>query len=330
MPEIKPYLSIVVPVYNEAGNLEVLYSKLVEVLTKLDFVYEIIFVDDGSADGTFEVVKNLNARNSSVRGYSFSRNFGHQTALFAGLTKSRGELVISMDGDMQHPPEMIPSLIEKYEQGYDIVNTRRVDAESTGWFKKLSSRWYYKILNVLSDVEIEPAAADFRLMNRKSVDALNSLPEAQRFTRGLVGWMGFKQAIIPYQAAARHSGTSKYTFFKMLRFGLDGILSFSVKPLRIAFYTGLFVSIAALFYAIYAVIQFFLGSTVEGWTSILVSVLFIGGVTLLSLGVIGEYIARIFNEVRRRPMYFFKDQVGEATTNNELKEIKTESESSKL
>ena len=307
----EPQLSIVVPVYNEAANLEVLFASLHAVLEEGGYNYEVIFIDDGSTDGTFEVVKQLHERNAAVKGYSFSRNFGHQTALFAGLSKSTGEVVISMDGDMQHPPEFIPALLKKYEEGYDIVNTKRLDAESTGLFKKLSSRWYYKMLNALSDVPIEPAAADFRLMNRKSVEALNSLPETHRFTRGLVGWMGFKQAIIPYQAAPRHAGSSKYTFFKMLRFGLDGIVSFSVKPLRIAFYTGVMVSIAALLYAIYAIVQHILGSTVEGWTSILVSVLFIGGVTLLSLGVIGEYIARIFNEVRRRPMYFFKDQTNE-------------------
>ena len=307
----EPQLSIVVPVYNEAANLEVLFASLHAVLEEEGYNYEVIFIDDGSTDGTFEVVKQLHERNAAVKGYSFSRNFGHQTALFAGLSKSTGEVVISMDGDMQHPPEFIPALLKKYEEGYDIVNTKRLDAESTGLFKKLSSRWYYKMLNALSDVPIEPAAADFRLMNRKSVEALNSLPETHRFTRGLVGWMGFKQAIIPYQAAPRHAGSSKYTFFKMLRFGLDGIVSFSVKPLRIAFYTGVMVSIAALLYAIYAIVQHILGSTVEGWTSILVSVLFIGGVTLLSLGVIGEYIARIFNEVRRRPMYFFKDQTNE-------------------
>lgn len=304
-----PNLSIVVPVYNEAANLEVLYSALIAVLEETNRSYEVIFIDDGSSDKTFEVVRALNDKDSQVKGFSFSRNFGHQVALFAGLAQAKGEIVISMDGDMQHPPSMIPDLLAKYEEGYDIVNTKRIDAESTGLFKRLSSRWYYGMLNALSDVPIEPAAADFRLMNRKAVDALNSLPETHRFTRGLVGWMGFKQAILPYQAADRHAGASKYTFFKMLRFGLDGIVSFSVKPLRIAFYTGVLVSIAALIYAVYAIIQHFLGATVEGWTSILVSVLFIGGVTLLSLGVIGEYIARIFNEVRRRPMYFFKDKV---------------------
>lgn len=309
MSENQPQLSIVVPVFNEAANLEVLYSALIEVLVQTNRTYEVIFIDDGSSDQTFDVVRALNDKDSQVKGFSFSRNFGHQVALYAGLAQAKGDIVISMDGDMQHPPAMIPQLLDKYEEGYDIVNTKRIDASSTGLFKRLSSRWYYGMLNALSDVPIEPAAADFRLMNRKAVDALNRLPETHRFTRGLVGWMGFKQAIVSYQAADRHAGISKYTFFKMLRFGLDGIVSFSVKPLRIAFYTGVMVSVAALLYAVYAIIQHFLGATVEGWTSILVSVLFIGGVTLLSLGVIGEYIARIFNEVRRRPMYFFKDKV---------------------
>jgi len=311
LTEKKPDLSIVVPVYNEAENLGVLHASLKTVLKSIQLTHEIVFVDDGSTDGTFDVVRSLYEKDTTVRGFSFSRNFGHQVALFAGLGQAKGDIVISMDGDMQHPPALIPDLLKKYEEGFDIVNTKRIDSKSTGLFKRLSSRWYYGMLNALSDVPIEPAAADFRLMNRKAVDALNSLPETHRFTRGLVGWMGFEQAIIPYQAAERHAGASKYTFFKMLRFGLDGIVSFSVKPLRIAFYTGVIVSVAALLYAIYAIVQHFIGATVEGWTSILVSVLFIGGVTLLSLGVIGEYIARIFNEVRRRPMYFFKDQVGE-------------------
>ncbi len=311
MKDNKPDISIVVPVYNEAENLEVLHASLKTVLKSINLSHEIIFIDDGSRDSTFEVVRALHEKDTTVRGFSFSRNFGHQVALFAGLGQAKGDIVISMDGDMQHPPVLIPDLLKKYAEGFDIVNTKRIDAKSTGMFKRLSSRWYYGMLNALSDVPIEPAAADFRLMNRKAVDALNSLPETHRFTRGLVGWMGFEQAIIPYQAAERNAGASKYTFFKMLRFGLDGIVSFSVKPLRIAFYTGVIVSVAALLYAIYAIVQHFIGATVEGWTSILVSVLFIGGVTLLSLGVIGEYIARIFNEVRRRPMYFFKDQVGE-------------------
>lgn len=303
-------ISIVIPVFNEEENITFLYGVLKEVLEANFQEHEIIFADDGSKDATFAKIHTLNQKDPSVKGLSFSRNFGHQAALYAGLSKAKGDIVVTMDGDMQHPPEMIPMLYQKYLEGFDIVNTRRIDADDTGIIKKTTSKWYYKLINYLSDVPIEPAAADFRLMSNKAVKALNEMPERHRFTRGLVGWMGFKQAIVDYKAKERHAGTTKYTFSKMLRFGLDGIVSFSVKPLRIAFYIGLIVSMLSMIYAIFAIIQYVNGETVAGWTSILVSVLFLGGITLLSLGVIGEYIARIFNEVRRRPMYFIKDEIG--------------------
>ncbi len=303
-------ISIVIPVFNEEENITFLHGVLKEVLDENFEQYEIIFADDGSRDATFEKILALNQKDPFVKGLSFSRNFGHQAALFAGLSKAKGDIIVTMDGDMQHPPEMIPVLYQKYLEGYDIVNTRRLDADDTGIVKKITSKWYYKLINYLSDVPIEPAAADFRLMTNKAVQALNNMPERHRFTRGLVGWMGFKQAIVDYKAKKRHAGTTKYTFGKMLRFGLDGIVSFSVKPLRIAFYVGFIVSLLSMVYALFAIIKFLNDETVAGWTSILVSVLFLGGMTLLSLGVIGEYIARIFNEVRRRPMYFIKDEIG--------------------
>jgi len=303
-------ISIVIPVFNEEENITFLHGVLKEVLDANFENYEIIFADDGSRDSTFEKIQKLHESDPSVKGLSFSRNFGHQAALYAGLSKAKGDIVVTMDGDMQHPPEMIPVLYQKYQEGYDIVNTRRIDADETGAIKKITSKWYYKVINYLSDVPIEPAAADFRLMSKKAVHALNNMPERHRFTRGLVGWMGFNQAIIDYKAKKRHAGTTKYTFGKMIRFGIDGIVSFSVKPLRIAFYIGLIVSILSMIYALFAIIQYINNETVEGWTSILVSVLFLGGMTLLSLGVIGEYIARIFNEVRRRPMYFIKNEIG--------------------
>lgn len=303
-------ISVVIPVYNEEDNVTFLYSALKEVLEANFTDFEVIFSNDGSKDQTFQKIKELHQKDPRVKGITFSRNFGHQAALYAGLSKAKGAAVVSMDGDMQHPPSFIPELYKKYKEGFDIVNTRRIDAEDTGFVKKLTSKWYYKLINYLSDVPIEPAAADFRLMSLQAVHALNEMPERHRFTRGLVGWMGFKQTILDYKAQKRHAGSTKYTFLKMLSFGLDGIVSFSVKPLRIAFYTGFIVSIASLIYALFAIFNHISGETVPGWTSILVSVLFIGGVTLLCLGVIGEYIARIFNEVRRRPMYFIKEEVG--------------------
>lgn len=301
-------LSIVIPAYNEEQNVLPLYRELIAVLKNLDHDYEIIFADDGSKDNTFEEVKKLSSQDGKVSGISLSRNFGHQVAIMAGLQQSKGDIVVMMDADLQHPPEVIPHLIEEQKKGFDIVNTRRIDAKGTGAAKKTSSKFYYSILNKFSEIKIEPAAADFRLMTRKAVNAFLRFEERDRFTRGLVSWMGFRQCIIEYKASERLAGKSKYTVKKMFRFGMDGITSFSSKPLRISFYIGLIVFLIGIAYAVYAIIEHFTGSTVPGWTSMLVTVLLIGGFQLLSLGIIGEYIARIFNETKARPLYFIKDR----------------------
>ena len=303
-------ISVVIPVYNEAENLLILHEALHQVLSTLDTAFEIILVDDGSSDATFSIIKKLHLQHTQVKGLSFSKNFGHQIALFAGLQHSKGDIVITMDGDLQHPPSLIPTLLKKYREGYDIVNTRRKDEASVKYFKKWSSKLYYKLINYLSEVRIEPAAADFRLMNRKAVDAYLNIPERDRFTRGLISWMGFKQTIIDYQAEARAFGQSKFTLRKMLRFGLNGITSFSSRPLRLSFYIGSLISFSGFIYALYALYRFINGNTIEGWTSILMTLLIIGGAILINLGIIGEYIARIFNEVKARPLYFLKDQTG--------------------
>jgi polyisoprenyl-phosphate glycosyltransferase len=300
-------LSIIIPSYNEEPNVAALYGELHPVLDSIGLDYEIIFVDDGSSDNTFQEIKKLSASDKKVSGISLSRNFGHQVAIMAGLQQSKGSIVIMMDADLQHPPEIIPQLIEEHKKGFDIVNTRRLDPKGTGVAKKTTSRFFYGFLNQLSDVRIEPAAADFRLMTRKAVDAFIRFEERDRFTRGLISWMGFRQTIVEYTASARHAGKTKYTFGKMLRFGMDGITSFSSKPLRISFYSGFIFFIIGLAYAAYAIVRHFNGSTVAGWTSILVSVLIIGGFQLLSIGIVGEYIARIFNESKARPLYFIKD-----------------------
>ncbi len=301
-------LSIVVPCFNEGDNIEQLYYEITPVLKKINFLHEIIFVDDGSKDNTFQVIKNIAEKDKDVSGISLSRNFGHQVAIMAGLQYSKGDFVIMMDADLQHPPEIIPVLLEEQNKGFDIVNTKRIDPQSIGIVKKTTSKLFYSLINKLSDVRIEPSAADFRLMKRKAVDAFLQFEEKDRFTRGLISWMGFKQSIIEYNASPRFAGKSKYTFKKMFRFGMDGITSFSSKPLRISFYTGLIIFFIGLIYSFYAIVKNILGETVPGWTSILVSVLIIGGIQLLSLGVIGEYIARIFNEAKERPLYFIKEK----------------------
>ncbi len=304
-------LSVVVPCFNEENNIEVLYNLLVPVLESVSPNYEIIFVDDGSKDDTFQLIRKISTDNNNVSGISLSRNFGHQVAIMAGLQQSKGDIVVMMDADLQHPPEVIVKLIAESDKGFDIVNTKRIDSNDSGLFKKTSSRFFYRFINFLSDVKIEPAAADFRLMSRKAVDAFLQFEEKDRFTRGLISWMGFKQSVIEYHASSRFAGKSKYTLRKMMRFGMDGITSFSSKPLRISFYAGLAVFFFGFAYAVYAIIENVSGKTIPGWTSLLVTVLIIGGFQLLSLGIIGEYIARIFNQTKARPLYFIKDKTEE-------------------
>ena len=305
-----PHISLVIPAYNEADNLENLHRELIPVLEGLDKDFEILFVDDGSSDNSFEIIKRLNGQDHRVKGLSLSRNFGHQVALVAGLENASGEVVVMMDADFQHPPELIKALYNKYQEGYDIVNTRRVQTEGVLFFKRFTSWLYYKLINLLSDFRIEASSSDFRLMNRRAVEAFLQFQEKNRFNRGLISWMGFKQDVVEYRAPSRIHGRSKYTVRKMLSFGLDGVTSFSSKPLRISFYTGFLIFLAGIAYAIYVIVTYFKGLTIPGWTSTILIILLIGGFQLLSLGIIGEYIARIYNESKSRPIYFLKDKVG--------------------
>jgi len=300
-------ISVVVPAYNEEQNIAQIYPLIKSNLASISNNYEIIFVDDGSTDNSFNTIKELGVNDNKVIGISLSRNFGHQIALMAGLEHSKGDVVITIDADLQHPPEVFPELYDQYKKGFDIVNTIRIDPKGTNPFKKFSSYMYYKLVNLLSDTKIQPASADYRLMNRKAVDALLQLKERDRFTRGLVSWMGFEQTYISYNASPRFQGKSKYTIAKMLRFAMSGITSFSAKPLRISFYIGMFIAFIGVLYAVFAIVSYFEGKTVQGWTSILVSVLIIGGIQLISIGIIGEYLARVFKEAKGRPLYFVKE-----------------------
>jgi glycosyltransferase involved in cell wall biosynthesis len=304
-----PLISLVIPVFNEQDNIEKMVLACETVMKKEGKRFEMIFVNDGSSDETSKVLREMAKTRPYLKGLVFSRNFGHQPALHAGLEKSKGDYVITMDGDLQHPPSLIPALISKAEEGFLVVNTRRKEQDSLPLVKKISSRWYYSLLNFLSDVHIEPASADFRLMQRKAVDVFLSLPERQRFNRGLVAWLGFNQTFIDYEPGIRVAGVTKFSFLRMLRFGLDGVTSFSVKPLRLAFYLGSVVSVASILYGFYAIVIFALGKAIAGWTSLLVSMLFLGGVVLICLGVIGEYVARIYNEVRARPIYILQEEI---------------------
>jgi polyisoprenyl-phosphate glycosyltransferase len=304
-----PELSIVIPMYNESENIAKLYHELLTVLEQMNITYEIVFSDDGSKDDTFDKIKLLALNNPNVKGISLSRNFGHQIALTAGLQHAIGKSILCMDADLQHPPGLIPKFYQLYQDGYDIINSIREDTKDAGMFKKLTSYSFYKIINFMSDVSIVENAADFRLMNRKALDAYLQFTEKTRFTRGLISCLGFNQTYIKYEAAPRFAGKTKYTIEKMFHFANEGITSFSSKPLRLSFYVGIFASFLGVFYGTFAIIMYMKNYNVEGWTSILVSVIFLGGIQLITIGIMGEYIAKIFKEVKNRPLYFVKDYI---------------------
>ncbi|MCX6223815.1 MAG: glycosyltransferase family 2 protein [Bacteroidia bacterium] len=304
-------ISLVIPLLNEAGNINELLIRLKNTLNNLGRSWEIILVDDGSSDDTFQIIRQFAIEDPRIIGISLSRNFGQQIALIAGLNEACGNLIITLDADLQHPPELIPRLIEVQSEGFDIVNTKRIEHLGTGKFKKWSSAGFYAILNRLSDVKLEPGSADFRLFTRQALDAFLAFPEKDRFNRGLVVWMGFKQGIVSYVAPPRKQGQTNYTLKKMVRLGLDGIAAFSSKPLRISAYLGIVTTIIGLLYIFYALIAFLTGHTSPGWTSLIAVVVLLGGVQLLCLGIIGEYIARIYNESKNRPLFFIKDNTRE-------------------
>ncbi|PJZ58175.1 glycosyltransferase family 2 protein [Leptospira barantonii] len=307
MAKKKKKIDIVVPSFNEAGNVEVLFNRLKNVIPNA-YEYRVIFVDDGSVDGTLEAVESLTHKHSQVKYISFSKNFGHQIALKAGLDHSDADCTISLDADLQHPPELIPALIERWEAGDKIVYTKRIDNENVGFFKKTTAKLFYKLLNGLSGLDIDQGAADFRLLDRKVVDVLKNFQERNLFIRGMVTGIGFKKSYIEYQPDKRQWGKSKYNLKRMFLFALDGITSFSVKPLHIATIVGIISSLFSGLYAIYAITMFFTSEkTVSGWTSVLVSVLFMGGVQLIVLGILGEYIGKMFLQTKSRPNYIVKD-----------------------
>lgn len=304
-------LSIVLPCFNEAENIPVIYRRLVDVLDPLDCAYEILFVDDGSRDGSAEVLADLCRRDSRVLYLEFSRNFGHQAAICAGLDHAAGDAVVTLDADLQHPPELIPEMVARWREGYEVVFTVRRDPPDLPRTKRWTSRAFYWLINRVVREEIPENAADFRLMDRKVVAEFRRLPERTKFLRGLVSWMGFRQYALPYDAARRNAGTPKYNFWKMFRFALDGITSFSAFPLHIATFSGTVVSFLSFLYAVYVIgIKLFTPYAVPGWASVLVAVLFLGGVQLVCLGIIGGYLNRVFIEVKHRPVYVIRSARG--------------------
>ncbi|MCR4436620.1 MAG: glycosyltransferase family 2 protein [Clostridiales bacterium] len=307
MSEIR--YSIVVPVYNEEKNIALLYEKLVQVMGAES--YEVIFVDDGSRDNTFKELEALASKDDRVRAVSFSRNFGHQIALTAGYDLAEGQAVICLDGDLQHPPELIPEMIEKWKQGFDIVLTIREDSDDTTFFKRVTSRLFYKIINKLAKIEIKPGCADFRLMDRKVLDTLNTFRERSRFLRGIISWMGYRCAYINYKANERVFGKSKYSLAKMVKFAVDGVLSFSSYPLKLSSIFGYTISGFAFIYIVYALFaKLYFNAAISGWASLLIAILLLGGVQLICIGIIGEYLSRIYDETKNRPLYIVDKKLG--------------------
>lgn len=300
-------ISIVVPAYNESSNVEALYAAIAEQFNDIQgFAWELIFVDDGSIDDTLPKIINMAERYKNVFYIEFSRNFGHQAALKAGMELATGDAVITMDADMQHPPRFIPRLIEKWVEGYDVVYTLRVEDKRLPWFKRKSSNAFYGLMGSLSDIKVDRGAADFRLLDRKVLRVLNSLSESDPFLRGLVKWVGFKQIGLPYEPDERLSGESKYNLKGMIKLALRGIISFSERPLHIAIWVGSLLALCSLIYLPYVIWALSTDHAMAGWSSLILTVVFLGGIQLLIMGIIGLYIGKIFIQSKARPEYIVK------------------------
>ncbi|MEZ0606921.1 glycosyltransferase family 2 protein [Fibrella sp. WM1] len=308
-------ISLVVPAYNEQENLPVLVERLRTVMGSLSdpatdrpVAYEILIVDDGSTDRTKAVLRQLSMRYNEVRFISFSRNFGHQVALRAGYEHARGVCAISLDADLQHPPELIPTLVKKWREGFDVVYTVRHQDPNLPWTKRFTSRNFYRLLRAASDLELEDGAADFRLLDRKVLNVLKQHQENDLFLRGMISWMGFRQCRIEYEPAARFAGTTKYSFKKMLQLAMMGITSFSTKPLYISVVVGLCMALFSSLFGLEVLYEyFFTNATVSGWTTLVLLVVLIGGVQFIVIGIMGVYLGKTFIEVKRRPPYIVGD-----------------------
>lgn len=300
-------LSVVIPIYNEEENISVLYTRVKDVLDSMHIDYELFFVNDGSKDRSMDLIEDLASKDSRIRYIDLSRNFGHQVAVTAGLDHVVGERVVVIDADLQDPPELIVEMYNKMNENFQVVYARRRSRKGEGFFKKFTAKLFYRILSSITTIEIPLDTGDFRIVDRKVVDVLKQMPEQHKFLRGQISWIGFNQTYVEYDREERHGGNTGYTYIKMLRFAIDGITSFSNLPLKLASLSGFVVSGLAFVIMMYTLyIRFFHNDYVQGWTSLMLSVMFIGGIQLICVGIIGEYISRISTNVRNRPLYIKK------------------------
>ncbi|SEH05426.1 glycosyltransferase family 2 protein [Candidatus Venteria ishoeyi] len=302
-------LSVVVPVFNEEDNVAALTSRLLEVLGKLNESFEIVLVDDGSSDKTWEKIELVSQNESRIKACSFSRNFGHQHAILAGLSLVKGRAIISMDGDLQHPPEVIPELLAAWKEGYKVVSTKREDAEETGLFKRITSKYFYRFFSKMTGVEMSAQSSDFRLLDSQVVENLLEFNDVDLFLRGAVTWLGFPSRTVAFKAAKRFKGETKYNLRRMFQFANGAIISFSVKPLIFAVWVGVVTSSLAFLEILFIVVQYIRGETVAGWASTVGIISLLFGVLFIILGIIGLYLARIHKSLQNRPRFVIRDSV---------------------
>ena len=308
--DVPPELSVVAPMFNERTNVAPFVDAVTAVLDAAQIRYEILLIDDGSRDGTWEEIAAVSRRKSVLRGVSLSRNFGHQGALLAGLNHARGRAVVTMDGDLQHPPESVLELVAAWREGYKVVNTRRADSADTSGFKRLTSRTFYWLFSRLTGVAMDAGSSDFRLLDRDAVEALVRLGDADLFIRGLVSWLGFQTKTIPYQAARRHSGVPKFTLKKMIRLSTGAMISFSAFPLRLGIGVGFVTSALAFVELCYILYAYLKGQVVPGWASVMTVMSLMFGVLFVLLGIVGTYLAKVYEILKRRPRFVVGDRVG--------------------
>ena len=301
-------ITIIVPIFNEEDNIHLLESRLTAVAETMGVSYELLFVNDGSRDNSITLIKELAQKNSRIKFIDFSRNFGHQVAVTAGMDAAKGKAVVIIDADLQDPPELISELYDKMKEGFQVVYAKRKQREGESFLKKLTAKLFYRILKRITSINIPVDTGDFRIMDRKVVEVLKAMPEKNKFLRGQIAWIGFNQTFVEYDRSERNAGQTGYTYRKMIRFAMDGITSFSNFPLKVASVLGFVVSGISFIIMMYALyVRFIAGHYVEGWTSLMISILFLGGIQLICVGLIGEYLSRVSDNVRDRPLYVVAD-----------------------